>query len=367
MQARVRKAFLGGNTGYGFHSFYEQVVSGAETRTYILKGGSGTGKSTFMRFIANQMTSRGYAVDEYYCSSDSNSLDGVRLPDLGVTLIDGTAPHMIDPRHPGAIESAIDLSVYWDEAAIRTKREHIKTTTREKSFLFRRAYGYLALAKQANDEQESYISGLGALNTVGLNRVIISLIEQLLPVPAAATSTVRQQHLFATAITPQGIINHLPSIIEGVGTRVLVRGPLGTGRTTIINAITQAATQKGYDTVLYHCALDPRRIDHVVIPQLGIAVCNVSEPHGIATIVADEIIDTSVHLDSFKLKPFAGELESLQKIYQDTLTAAIRLLKQAKSKHEYLESLYIPHMDFTRLGVRRQQVLQEILELAELR
>lgn len=363
MQARVRKAFLGGNTGYGFHSFYDQVVSGAETRTYILKGGSGTGKSTFMRFISNQVGSRGYAVDEYYCSSDCNSLDGVRIPDIGVTLIDGTAPHMIDPKHPGAIESTIDLSAYWDEAAIRTKREQVKATTRDKSFLFRRAYGYLALAKQANDEQEGYIRELGALDTVGLNRIIVDLIEKFLPAPAPSADTGHQRHLFATAITPQGLINHLPSIIADIETRLLLRGPSGTGRTTIVAALSQAAARRGYDTIVYHCALDPKRIDHVLIPRLGIAVCNASEPHGVAATAKDMIIDTSIYLDSGKLRPFAGELESLQHIYQTTLAAAIKLLQLAKNKHEHLESLYIPHMDFARVEVRRQEVIQEILGL----
>lgn len=364
MQAQVRKMFLGGNTGYGFYSFYEQVVSGESSKTFILKGGPGTGKSNFMRQIAEQMVARGYPVEEFYCSSDSTSLDGVQMPSIGVALIDGTAPHMIDPKHPGAIESVIDLSAYWDETALKAKRDLVRAAVSKSGFLFRRAYGYLNLARQLNDEQEAYIRELGALNVRGLDRLAVDLIEELLPEAAPCSPKARERHLFASAITPQGLVNHLSSITEGVSKLVLVRGPAGSGRTTLVNELLQAARKRGYDVEVYHCAIDPKRIDHVLIPQLGIAVCNASEPHGIDPARGDRLIDTVNYLDSSKLDPFASDLAHLQAAYQAALTAAIALIKQAKDNHAYLESLYTPYMDFKQVGERRQLVLQEILELS---
>jgi len=34
-------------------------------------------------------------VEYHHCSSDGNSLDGVALPDQGIALLDGTAPHRV--------------------------------------------------------------------------------------------------------------------------------------------------------------------------------------------------------------------------------------------------------------------------------
>lgn len=365
MQARVRKMFLGGNTGYGFFSFYEQVVSGENVKTYILKGGPGTGKSSFMRQIAAQMLAYGHTVEEFYCSSDSSSLDGLQIPSIGVALIDGTAPHMIDPRHPGAIESVVDLAAYWDEAALAPQRELVRAAVSRSGFLFRRAYGYLSVARQFNDEQEAYIRELGALDTVGLTRLAAATIEELLPDAMPCVQPARERHLFASAITPQGLMNHLPSVLSGVNKRVLVRGTAGTGRTTLVNQVLQVARQKGYHVEVYHCALDPKRIDHVLIPQLSLAVCNASEPHTVVAAGGDKLIDTADYVDSSKLDAFASELKSLQTAYQDALAAAIALIKQAKENHAFLESLYVPHMDFERVGERRQQVLQQILEIAD--
>ena len=55
---RIRHFFAGGNTGVGFYSFYDQVVGPDPNHLYILKGGPGTGKSTFMRQIGEELFAR---------------------------------------------------------------------------------------------------------------------------------------------------------------------------------------------------------------------------------------------------------------------------------------------------------------------
>jgi hypothetical protein len=44
MKGRVIKFFPGGNTAYGFHSFYDNIIEADANRIYILKGGPGVGK-----------------------------------------------------------------------------------------------------------------------------------------------------------------------------------------------------------------------------------------------------------------------------------------------------------------------------------
>ncbi|SMB80482.1 hypothetical protein SAMN00017405_0883 [Desulfonispora thiosulfatigenes DSM 11270] len=91
--AKIRRFFAGGNTSEGFYSFYHYMVKPDATRFFIIKGGSGTGKSTFMRYIGKEMASRGYELEYHHCSSDFNSIDGVVIKDLDIGLVDGTAPH----------------------------------------------------------------------------------------------------------------------------------------------------------------------------------------------------------------------------------------------------------------------------------
>lgn len=93
----LRKIFPGGNTGQGFHSFYHYLINPDAARIFVLKGGPGVGKSTFMRTIGEALLNNGYDVEFHCCSSDNGSLDGVVIPALSIALVDGTAPQAESP------------------------------------------------------------------------------------------------------------------------------------------------------------------------------------------------------------------------------------------------------------------------------
>lgn len=90
--------FLGSNSPTGFASLYGALSDPARMeRLYILKGGPGCGKSSLMRRVARHAQAAGRAVEEILCSGDPDSLDAVRLPELGIAVVDGTAPHGMAP------------------------------------------------------------------------------------------------------------------------------------------------------------------------------------------------------------------------------------------------------------------------------
>ena len=65
---------LGANSARGFHSLYEGFPpEGAFLR--VVKGGPGTGKSSFMRRIAEAAEAAGLGVEYIICSGDPDSLD----------------------------------------------------------------------------------------------------------------------------------------------------------------------------------------------------------------------------------------------------------------------------------------------------
>jgi polynucleotide 5'-kinase involved in rRNA processing len=95
MPGKARNLFPGGNTCEGFYSFYDYTIEPDATRIFIIKGGPGVGKSTFMRHIGNEMLERSYDVEFHCCSSDNGSIDGVVIPAIRVALLDGTAPQRV--------------------------------------------------------------------------------------------------------------------------------------------------------------------------------------------------------------------------------------------------------------------------------
>lgn len=91
--------FLGANSYRGFYSLYDDLVSLPDvSRLFIIKGGAGCGKSTFMKTIATAANDAGLDVERVLCSGDPESLDGIFIPRLRVAYVDGTAPHAAVPN-----------------------------------------------------------------------------------------------------------------------------------------------------------------------------------------------------------------------------------------------------------------------------
>ena len=116
--------FFGGSTPEGFSTQIAEHIGGREYYTYILKGGPGTGKSRMMKRIAERFgeTER---VTRFYCPADPDSLDAVMLHESKVIVVDGTPPHVFEPRFPGVCQEIVDLGRCWDKAVLRENREKI--------------------------------------------------------------------------------------------------------------------------------------------------------------------------------------------------------------------------------------------------
>jgi len=364
-QGHVRMVFPGGNTAYGFHSFYEHICTPDANKIFVIKGGPGVGKSTFMRKIAATLQGQGYDLEFHCCSSDNGSLDGVYIPALDIALIDGTAPHVVDPKNPGAVDEIVHLGDYWDETGMRRNRPAILALNREVGRLFRRAYAYLGAARIFLEEVESYYQDTGALDRGGLHRVAMDLIHAVLGPSESQARTPRERHLFATAITPDGPVSHLTTIMDPLDRRFVIAGDDGTEKTALVSRVLDAAVMRGFDVEAFHCALDPKKVDHVVVPALSVAVINEVEPHFFPRRDGDITIDTMQYVDTGIQEAYVGERTRAREMYRQAFDQAVWFIGKAKKTHDELETYYVPNMDFARLEERRLQVETRILELAE--
>ncbi|MHB1418416.1 MAG: PRK06851 family protein [Bacillota bacterium] len=356
----IKRVFPGGNTSKGFHSFYDYIIGPEATRIFAIKGGPGVGKSTFMRYIGEKMLEQGFDVEYHCCSSDNGSLDGVVIPALGVAMIDGTAPHIVDPKNPGAVDEIIHLGDFWNEEGMRKNREPILRINREVGRLFRRAYNYLAQAKLLNDDLESYYWDSDCLNIAGLNDQANDLINKIFPASSLYRKP-KDRHLFASAITPEGPFNYFASIFDVVPNRYILTGPAGTGKSTIARKIYDAALSHGCDVEAYHCSLNPDKIEHLVIPGLDTAVITSVSPHTYRTRLADVTISTEQFVDRIALQPFVPDLGDASRRLQEALQKAFSFIKRAKATHDEMETYYVPNMDFERINQVREATLERII------
>ena len=136
--------FLGANSAYGFRSCYECFCASPDDFLYIIKGGPGSGKSTFMKKIGAAAERAGFDVQYVYCSGDPESLDGVYLPQRHLGYVDGTSPHVIEPTHPGVSGCYLDFSCFFDIGALHTSGDRIRRLNAAYKAEYQKAYAFLA-------------------------------------------------------------------------------------------------------------------------------------------------------------------------------------------------------------------------------
>lgn len=186
MTLKERKIFLGGNTPDGFVGFYDQVVDMYDLKKlYILKGGSGVGKSTFIRnFItkvvhhAQQQSVDGpLTIDWIYCSQEPTSLDGAIIHELKLGIIDGTRPHMTDPKYPGIVDQIIDLAQFIDNTKLINRKQELQLLMTKKKSHYNKAYEQLSKARQYHNKIEAIYTPCVDFND--MNKLLDRLVEEV--------------------------------------------------------------------------------------------------------------------------------------------------------------------------------------------
>ncbi|MEG6523297.1 PRK06851 family protein [Desulfotomaculum sp. 1211_IL3151] len=372
-KGKLKKVFPGGNTSRGFFSYYDYLIKPDATRILVLKGGPGVGKSTFMRYIGEQMLDKGYDVEYHCCSSDNGSLDGVCIPSIGVALLDGTAPHVVDPKNPGAVDEVINLGEYWNEANIRKNKDLIIKANTRVGRLFKIAYHQLNEAKAIKDELDSYYAE--AINMGGVNGMIHSIAEDILEdlVKEKKMQFEKEafaRHLFGTAITPKGQDHYLETILDGIKKLYFITGDAHTIGSQVVGTIAQAMHMHGLNTEVYHCAFEPTAVDLVVVPELKIAVLKDIpgidlKLQGIPGLKKVKIKDLNQHLKQDVLVAYEREIKCANERLHSAIGRAISYIAAAKAEHDVLEQFYIPTMDFDAISAKRDETLARILKYAE--
>lgn len=354
MSGKVRKIFPGGNTSNGSKPLFEYIIPENVNRIFCLKGGPGVGKSSMMKKIAAEFIEKGYDIEFHHCPSDPSSLDAIVIKKLGVVFLDGTSPHIVDPKNPGAIDEIINLGEYWNTDELEKNKKEIIECGKEISSFFRRCYKYLKAAEPIYyDIEEKYSD---CMDFGKVNEMTEYFIDSIFKNVLNKGEYKKPRHLFGTAITPIGHIDYADSLLGEVEKIYYLRGNIGCGRTTFLKKVYEKAIDKGMKVEVYHYPLIPDKIEGILINDLNIAITT-------SNIYSEkECIDLTQFLDKEKLIKYEGEIEFDKRVFDELINYAISNLKKAKAKHDVIEAYYIPNMYFDEIDKLKDELIQRILK-----
>ena len=325
--------FAAVNSGGGFVSYFPQVFGNERIKKrYVIKGGPGTGKSSFMRRVAEYAEARGRDVEYYRCSSDPASLDGI-IVDRTVAVFDGTAPHVYEPRLIGVQDNIVNLCEFWDHRRLEGLYGEISRLSEQRGVAYSKVYGYLSAAERMKGINDALTSS--ALDREKMRVAAERLLRQIGRGDAAFS-----EYAIVNAIGMSGL-THISSFEKRAKRLYLVSDGYGLGW-SFLSEIVKGGAEKRARALISYDPLEPKKPDGVYFPDEGVAfLLDIGHcPDGAVKVNMSRFINEG------KLLGVKSEYRRNRRMCDNLIGCAISALAEAGRYHFELEDVYKSCMDF---------------------
>lgn len=338
--------FLGSSGKNGFFSCFSQLTPKIEGQyTYIIKGGPGTGKSTLMRKIADEMEKKDINCERIFCSSDPDSLDGVIFPSIRVSICDGTSPHTLDPDYPGATGEIVNLGECWDKKKIYENKEKIIELTDKNKACHKRSRRFIESAFSVFGDGEKICRD--ALDENRLIRYASRVSARYIKKPSGRVGLEKIRLL--DAITPKGYYFLSETAESLCSEKIVFEDSFGVAAAKVIAEIRSYALASGFSVISSPSVSNDNEIRHIIIKELSLGfftsdkLCNL-EIQPTKTVSLRRFYSADI------LAAHKARLAFSSKAAKELLDEAVCALKIAKSVHDDLEKCYIDAMDYGKIS-----------------
>jgi len=328
----ITKKFFAAANGYGgFRSYFGDVFPSSEfSSILVLKGGPGTGKSSFMKRLVSDISGDGISCEIILCSSDPSSLDGVIFEsECGrVAVLDGTAPHERDATVPGAVDKIVNLGEGFVFKFLIAQRERILSLVEQKARAYKTAYYYLAISGKC----ESFSKSANCYPPDCYKN--IPTLKELLD--EQKTKKMREIRLIS-AFGKSGA--YRLNTLEKSSKKLYTLKGTEKACEAIMAALAKNLLSSGKAHILCPSPLDGEKIEAIFLPDTSTAIMLTD---------GGEVIDTGTFFS--KNDALSGEeLRVARSFSTEALEEAARWFGIASELHFSLEEIYTRAMDFEKI------------------
>lgn len=333
--------FLGANSREGFSSLYDNFADvWSKDFLWLIKGGPGCGKSSFMGKIGKAAENAGLSVEYIRCSGDPGSLDGVYIPERHLAYVDATAPHKMDAVLPAAGDAYLDLGAFYCTGELAPHKETLADINRRYKGIYSRAY---SLLRAAGEMDAPALPGLiDKSDLMYAQKRAMGVADR--EFGRVTKPGGKQHHRFLSAISCHGLLRLYDTVNTICDKVFALDDELGLADGYLRTLLEQAGA-RSLDTIACHDPLYPERLEALLIPELKLGFVANRPLFG-----ASPVYDRNVRLDAIvpreHAQKYRRKLRFAAKTKATLLEEAVAALKEAKQLHDEMEAVYNPHVDF---------------------
>lgn len=337
------------NSRNGLYCYFPRIFDPTKLqRLYIIYGGPGSGKSTLMKSIGSRFEKYWYT--EYvHCSSDPDSLDGVIL-DQRVAVVDGTSPHIVSARYPGAVERIINTGECWDDKQLYFQRTKIIELENKKASIYTKVNRILRAAGEVSDEITDLISD--NLNYEKMRQAASRFSQKEIPIGKEYNIRFANYR----SIGAKGI-----TAIKGYfspNSRICVVNDVNNSAHFFIDELLRESAFRKQTVYIGKEPYDAERTESLYYPEISLFVVSSS----VFDINADpyKIINMNRFIDRDVIRNNRMKLRFSRKCHEALIEGAVEYYKDAAICHTELEKIYSDAMEYKKLDLLTDRVLDEI-------
>ena len=323
-------------TAYGFKSLFDEIFSPERyKRVYILKGSCGSGKSDIIRKVAAECHKRGSEYELFACSFDPDSLDGIIIREPEICIIDGTSPHIAEPKYPGAVEIVLNTGNA-DEKKLLLKREEIIGLCKKSSAAFGKSYSFL----RATYEIQTNLTDIVTEN-FQFTKMFCAIKRFCERNFVSGDGYIRENRL--TQVICKDGIYQSNAFFERASKKCLVLDSLGTAH-ILLGELAQWAARCDMPVTVSLSPLDFERINALYFPTIDMAFhvlpdCTRREEYFHVFNMARFVDKDVVRASKYKIR-------FLKKCFHQLIEQTAESMAQAYRCHMELESIYNRNTDY---------------------
>ena len=331
--------FMGALTGHGFVNLFDRLYDENASRVVLLKGGAGTGKSTLLKRIAAAAEEEEGTVERIHCSSDPSSLDAVCFGDGKYCVLDATAPHAMDPRWPGAVDSIVNLGDHWNEEMLQNAKPKIAELMKRKRKIYEEVYRCLEAASDACRQRRQISEQF--IRYEKMNASVLRLAESAFPPKEEKAAKEEKRILYA--VTPQGYTG-LESTLPALAKHITVLRDEHGIADLYLHKLRASLLENGYAIVSCLDTLTDG-LDALIVPEIGRAFVVSSFLHEYGGKPSDTIA-MKQFVSVTELRSYKARLAFHRKLCTEMLRTVTDKLGEITQLHRMLEGIYGAAMDF---------------------